>query len=175
MKKQIVTLALMGAVISGLWAQPALVGKEFTNITLTDANDKPKNIPYVGQKVLVLFYTDPDVKDVNDPLSEAIKKAGFSTNDYQGIGIANCKDTWLPNSAIRMKSRQKEQQFPGSVIMIDDSHKLSGALKLGDCNEKGIVLIVGKDKKIKYVKSILSQEESKAQIASVIKIIKSEL
>lgn len=49
------------------------IGQEISSIQLLDANDAPKAIPYVGTKVITLFYTDPDVKDINDPLSNAIK------------------------------------------------------------------------------------------------------
>jgi predicted transcriptional regulator len=152
-----------------------LIGKSVSTIPLIDPNDKPKNIPSIGEKVVMIVYTDPDVKDVNDPLSNAIKAKNYAKDKYQGIGIANCKDTWIPNAGIRFKARQKEQQFPGSVILLDEKLLLSKTWGFGDCNESGVVIIIGKDSKIKYLKSVKTPEDSKAIIAVVTKIIEEEL
>ena len=59
-----------------------------------------------------------------------------------------------------MKARQKEKQDRGSVILLDESRVLPTVLGLGDCNEKGVLLIVGKDKVIKFMKKISTEEES---------------
>jgi predicted transcriptional regulator len=149
--------------------------KAITAINLTDPNDNPKDVPWVGEKVLMLLYTDPDVKDVNDNLSNAVKAKNFPSDQYSGIGIANCKETWIPNAGIRMKSRQKEKQFPGSVILLDKDRILQKTLDLGDCNEAGVIIIIGKDKLIKYTKYVKTPEESKAIIPTVIQIITTEL
>jgi predicted transcriptional regulator len=150
-------------------------GKSMIALKISDANNDPKDIPYVGEKVLLLQYTDPDVKDINDKLSDAVKAKKFDQNKYQGIGIANCKDTWIPNAGIRMKARQKEKQFPGSIVMLDESHVLPKALGLGDCNNIGVLLIVGRDKVIRYMKRIASEEESLAAIPEVVKILEEEI
>lgn len=151
------------------------VGKIVGTLKLMDPNNNPKDIPFVGEKVIMILYTDPDVKDVNDPLSDAVKAKNFPKDKYAGIGVANCKDTWIPNAGIRMKSRQKEKQFPGSTIMLDTDRILPKTWGLADCNEAGVLVIVGKDKKIKYVKYIKNQDESKAAIQEVMKIITQEL
>jgi predicted transcriptional regulator len=152
-----------------------IVGKSFTALMISDANNEPKAIPFVGEKVLLIQYTDPDVKDINDKLSEAVKAKKFSDKLYQGIGIANCKDTWIPNAGIRMKARQKEKQFPGSVIMLDENHILSNAWGLGDCNGCGVVILVGKDKSVKFAKKIKSEEESLKAIPEVLKLLEQEI
>lgn len=151
------------------------VGKMMTALSISDGNNQPKQIPFIGEKVLLIQYTDPDVKDINDKLSDAVKAKKFDANLYQGIGIANCKDTWIPNAGIRMKARQKEKQFAGSVILLDENYVVSTALGLGDCNEKGVILIVGKDKAIKYMKKITSEEESLNATAEVISILETEI
>ena len=152
-----------------------IVGKMVGTVKLSDPNNDPKDLPYIGEKVIMVLYTDPDVKDVNDPLSDAVKAKNYPKDKYSGIGIANCKDTWIPNAGIRMKARQKEKQFPGSVIMLDTDLILPKAWGLSDCNEAGVIVVIGKDKKVKYIKYIKSQDESKASIAEVIKIISEEL
>lgn len=150
-------------------------GKTMTALKISDANNNPKELPYIGEKVLLLQYTDPDVKDINDKLSDAVKEKKFDQNKYQGIGIANCKDTWIPNAGIRMKARQKEKQFPGSIVMLDEAHVLPKELGLGDCNGIGVLLIVGKDKVIKYMKKVASEEESLKAVPEVLKILEEEI
>ena len=156
-------------------AQNAAIGTTVNKQVLNDPNDNPKVLPFLGEKVLAIFYTDPDEKDVNDPLSDAIKAKNFPKDKYAGIGIANCKDTWIPDAAIRMKARQKEKQFPGSIVLLDTKKILSASWGLGDCNNMGVVIIVGKDLKIKYIKYVKSQEESKSIIPIVLKTIEENL
>lgn len=151
------------------------VGQDVSAMQLLDGNDNPKVIPSIGTKVIVLIYTDPDVKDVNDPLSNAIKAKNYPKEKYLGIGVANCKDTWIPNIAIRKAVRDKEAQFPGSVILIDDKRILSKAWALGDCNDVGVVLVIGKDKKTKFVKKIKSKGESAGIISEVLQILDEEM
>ena len=59
--------------------------------------------------------------------------------------------------------------------MLDENYILSSAWGLGDCNSTGVVVIVGKDKSIKYVKKVKAEEESKAIVAEVIKVLENEL
>jgi predicted transcriptional regulator len=146
-----------------------------TSLMITDANNEPKAIPFVGEKVLLIQYTDPDVKDINDKLSDAVKAKKFDEKLYKGIGVANCKDTWIPNAGIRMKARQKEKQYAGSVIMLDEKHTVPTALGLGECDEMGVVIIVGKDKAIKYLKKIKTAEESQQAIPEVLAILEEEI
>ena len=156
--------------------QPAVaLGNSVTSLQLVDPNDNPKALPFIGEKVITIFYTDPDEKDVNDPLSDALKAKNYPKDKYAGIGIANCKDTWIPDAAIRMKSRQKEKQFPGSIILLDTKRIISKSWGLGDCNGAGVVIIIGKDTKIKFIKYVKSQTDSKALISSVLKIIEDNL
>jgi len=155
--------------------QYSIFGKPISSIQLKNGNDEPKSIPFVGEKVLTIFYTDPDVKDVNDPLSQAIAKKKYSLVNYCAIGIGNCSDTWFPNAAIRYKTRQKEEQYPLSVILLDDAYIVKKAWSLVDCDDAAIVMIVGKDKIVKYVKAVKTQEESIAIAPEVLKILDREL
>ncbi len=151
------------------------VGSLLQTVTLKDGNDIDKKIPFIGEKLVTVFYTDPDVKDVNDPLSNAIKERKYSATKYQGIGVGNCADTWIPNAAIRMKSREKEAQFKGSIILLDTDHILKKAWGFKETNETAIVVIIGIDKKVKFVSYVKTPEESKAIINEVLKVMDEEL
>ena len=130
------------------------------------------NIPFIGKKVLTIMYTDVDVADMNDPLSDAIKKKNYSSAKYQGIGIGNSKDApWKPDVFIRMAVKRKLKRYPGSVILLDEDRSFSKKLNLGDCNQKAVVMVVNKQGIIKYLKKISSQEESKAMIPEVLALM----
>lgn len=151
------------------------IGKTIVNVSIKTPDDKKSNIPFFGEKVLLVLYTDPDVKDVNDPLSDAVREKHYPKEKYVGIGIANCEDTWLPNSMIRYAGRQKQSKYPNSVILVDDNHIVSKSWELGNCNELGYVLIIGKDLKIKFAKAVKNQAESKAIISNVISTLEIEM
>jgi Predicted transcriptional regulator len=172
MKGKIKILVCLFAFISSANAQ---VGKTVSNVKLVDVKDTPRNLPFIGEKVLAVFYIDPDVQDVADPLTDALEARKFPKERFGAIGIVNCKDTWIPNNAIIAKSRQKQERFPQSVIMLDKSAQLTSAWQLGRSNNAAIVIIVGKDSKIKLIKTVKSREESKALIASLIRAVEDEL
>lgn len=165
-------IALISFCSINIWSQQ---GQQIEALTLLDPNDRTTKIPYVGEKVLMIVYTDPDVKDVNDPLSNSIKAKNFDPSSYAAIGVANCEETWIPNAAIRMKAKQKAEQFKGSVILLDEDNILQKEWELGDCNEKGVIIIVGKDRHIKYLKKVGTQEESRKITSEVIEIIEQEV
>ena len=175
MKTSIIALVLFFPFVTMLSQISLTAGKTVQNVTITNSNDEPVTLTDLGKKTVVIFYTDPDVKDVNDPLSDAIKARKYPSGNYLGLGIGNCADTWLPNSAIRYAARQKEKDYPGSVVLIDTDHLLSKAWGLGDCDDIAVVIIIGKDLKVKYIKTAKTQDDSKAMIGAVIKILDEEL
>jgi predicted transcriptional regulator len=127
------------------------VGDTVSSVQIKDANNNPAWIPDIGKKVLSLFYTDPDVKDQNESFRELLKAQKLDETRYRGIGVANLKDTWKPNFIIRKIIRGKMEKFK-SLILTDVDHTLKKKWNLGDTDEKDIVLIIGKDRKVHYFK-----------------------
>lgn len=180
MKKSRITLSSFAMIFIGSMLMAIGVGDRLPQVQLKTFNLTTEKwemggIPYLGTKVLTIFYTDVDVADMNDPLSNAIKAKNYPEAVYKGIGIGNSKDAPLkPDVFIRMAAKRKMKQFPGSVILLDETYAFRNALGLGDCNQKAAVFVVGKDGKIKYFKKISSAAESQAQIAEVIPILNRE-
>lgn len=146
---------LVVAVLLGL-LRPAhaelKVGDVLDNVTLQDANKQTAQIPNLGKKVLLLLYTDPDVADQNDPFGDQAKAQNFDQTRFQSIGIANLEDAPAkPNWIIRIIIRSKIKKY-AVEILTDPDRALVKAWNLGDCNNKSVVLIIGKDKKLKYLK-----------------------
>lgn len=151
-----------------------ITGKTFFNVKVKNAQNDDVMIPGIGSKVVIVFYTDPDCKDVNDPMSAAIKDGGFK-DKIAGIGVVNCTDTWIPDVLIRQGALKKEKQFQGSVILLDPKHILKKSCDLGNCNNASIVIIIGRDNKVKYSRTIKSEKESIEAIPEVIEVIGREL
>lgn len=133
-------------------ASAASVGQKLTNPELRDGNDKPAKIPDFGTKVLAIFYSDPDVSDQNDPFADKLKAANLDKSVYRGVGVANMKDTWLPNSVIRSIVRKKIEKYD-ATILTDPAHLLADAWALGNCDEKSVVVVLDKTGTVRYLKS----------------------
>lgn len=144
-----VPLALGLALLPGR-ASAAEVGDLLPNVELRDAADKPVQVPDLGVKILSIFYTDADVKDMNDPLADAMKARKYDETHYRGMGIVNLADSKAPNFLIRRAVREKIEKYK-STILTDPDRLLSKAWKLGDCNNTSVVLIVGRDGKLLHV------------------------
>jgi len=149
-------------------------GTKVSNVQIKDANDKPATIPHFGKKVLIVMYNDVDVADQNDPFANVVKDAKIDGKKLKAIGVANMKDApWKPNSIIRHMVRKKIKQFPGTIILTDPDYTLRNAWGLGNCNEKSVAIVVGKDKKVHYYKKgKLSAAESQEALAIIKKLVK---
>jgi len=152
----------------------ASVGQTLSNVQIRDSSDNPSWITGFGQQVITIFYTDPDVKDVVDPLGDAIKAKNYSRAKYRGVGVVNMKDTWLPDAAIRMAVRSKEKKFNTKALTDPDS-LLKTKWGLGNCNGYVVVIVIGKDKKVKYIKKVKTVAQSQAIASQVISVIEQEI
>jgi predicted transcriptional regulator len=128
----------------------AEIGAEAKGLELRDANDKPATIPDFGSKVLAIFYTDADVADMNDPLADKLKEIKLDESVYRGLGIVNLKDSKAPNFVIRGVVRGKIEKYK-SIILTDPNHALADGWSLGDCNNTSVIVVLGKDKKVRHV------------------------
>lgn len=70
-------------------------------------------------KVHVLFFVDPDEKDLNEYTADLIKKQNFPTDKMTSVGIINMAATWLPNFAIASSLKEKQKKFPNTIYVKD--------------------------------------------------------
>jgi predicted transcriptional regulator len=170
-KKSAVLVVLAITLIIGFSATNAFaikVGDSISNVNMRDSNDKPKAFPDFGSKVLLVLYTDPDVADINDAFGDAVKAAKLDENKFRSVGVANMKDTWKPNSIIRMVVRSKEKKY-GIIVLTDPSSILKNAWGLGNCDDTCATVLIGKDKKVYFYKK---GKVSGAESQEAIKIMK---
>ena len=128
-------LAVIGAVFVFLFAAGASadelnVGMTASDWSFEDADGKMYSMASWAGKVLLVNYVDPDESDLNEHLSDAMKKAKdegrLKEETYKGIGIADCAATWKPNVAIRLIAGKKAEKFK-TVILFDYDAKLRNA------------------------------------------------
>ncbi|MCK7509300.1 MAG: YtfJ family protein [Desulfobacterales bacterium] len=149
----------------------ASVGQELSNVQIRDENDKPATIPDFGTHVISLFYADTSVSDIADPLSDAIKAKKYDKGLYRGVGVANMKDSAVPNFVIRKIIKGKIEKYK-STILTDVDLTLPKAWGLGTCKGKSVFILIGKDKKIKYLKyADKNNPWNKAEIDNVLKMM----
>jgi hypothetical protein len=149
----------------------AAVGQVVSNPQIRNAEDNPATIPDFGTHVIGLTYANVAAGDLGDPQSDAIKAKKYDKTVYRGLGVANLKDSPIPNFLIRSKVRDKIKQY-NAVILTDVDLTLPKAWGLGDCKDKSVFILIGKDKKIKYLRYTDKKNPwTPAEISSVIKLI----
>lgn len=105
-------------------------------------------------KVSVLFYVDPDEKDLNNEASEALKQEKFSLQKYQSFAIINMGATWLPNFVISSSLEEKQKRYPNTIYVRDYKKVLVKTWGIADDNsdvlafDKSGNLIFWKDGKL---------------------------
>jgi len=149
----------------------AQVGQELTNPQIRDANDQPATIPDFGTHVVALTYADSSVGDLGDPLNDAMKAKKYNKEAYRGVGVANMKDSTAPNFLIRKIVRSKIEKYK-STILTDVDLTLAKAWGLGNCKGKSVFVLIGKDKKIKYLRYTDKDKPwTKTEIDAVLKTV----
>lgn len=139
--------------MAALAMTPALaleVGEAVDDVTLSDAWSRTAALPDFGKKVLVVFYTDADVADMNDPLADAMMKRQFSRERLRSFGVVNLRDSFMPNFLIRAVVKGKVEKY-ATTILTDETLALPKAWRLGACADTSVVIVVGADAKVKLV------------------------
>lgn len=83
-------------------------------------------------KVCVLFYVDPDKKDLNNDASEALAAEKFPRDKFQSLAIINMAATWLPNFAISSSLKEKQKKYPHTLYVRDNDKVLVKEWNIAD-------------------------------------------
>ncbi|MCP3925365.1 MAG: hypothetical protein GY714_22555 [Desulfobacterales bacterium] len=122
MKKIINSLLFILLFASVSYGLDLKVGEKADDWKFKDSENKVFSMENWKGKVLFINYVDPDEKDVNEHVNDAMKKAntdGFLTKEgYKGIGIVDCDATWKPNSIIKSVAGKKAKKFK-TIILFD--------------------------------------------------------
>jgi predicted transcriptional regulator len=129
MKKLIFTLlltSLAALTVNGQNGVMLAVGMKAPEWKFKDESKREFTMNSWAGKVLQVNYVDPDEKDLNEPFNEAIDKAvkvdkRIDSVFFKGIGITDCKSTWLPNGIIRMIAGNKAKKFKTTILFDYDA------------------------------------------------------
>lgn len=166
------SIITIGAVI----ALAATIGQVVATVQIMDAYKKPVTIPNIGTKVVAVYYNDYEGADVNDPSADVLKNAKLDEKTFYSCGIANLKDNpmWLADGIVRLVVKGKVEKYK-TDIFLDKNHAVKNAWNLGDCDNGSVTIVIGKDKKIKYLKKVTTKEESTAIAPALLALIKAEM
>jgi predicted transcriptional regulator len=129
MKKLVFTLlltSLAALMLNGQNSVMLAVGMKAPEWMFKDESKKEFTMNSWAGKVLQVNYVDPDEKDLNEPFNDAIDKAvkvdkRIDSVFFKGIGITDCKSTWLPNGIIRMIAGNKAKKFKTTILFDYDA------------------------------------------------------
>ena len=120
----------------------------------------------VSEKVIVLFYVDPDESELNNHVSDALKAENYPKEKYGSIGMANMAATWLPNFAINMKLKSKQEKHKETVYVKDLDKTLVKKWGLSDDNSD--VIVFGRDGRVLYS---VDGKFTDAQVKEIVKVV----
>ena len=170
MKKIIVALAVLGTSIMAVEKGKVPVPVTISGDKGGKTNGEAWKSSSLKGKVHIVFYVDPDKKELNEALSQALKKRHFDRSKYGSVAIVNMAATWMPNVAIEAKLKSKQKEFPDTVYVRDRDRVLVKKWALADDNSD--ILIFNKKGVLIYKKF---GKLSKAEISKVLSLIEKNL
>jgi predicted transcriptional regulator len=178
MKKMILTLLFTSLATILIHAQGGVkleVGMKAPEWKFMDANKKEFTMNSWAGKVLQVNYVDPDEKDLNEPYNEVVDKAvkvdkRIDSLKFKGIGITDCKSTWLPNGIIRSIAGSKARKFK-TTILFDYDASLQKLWGLPQDNYS--VVILDKNRVCRYIyKGKIPESENEKVVQLIIALTK---
>ena len=121
----------------------------------------------IKDKVYVIFYVDPDEKDVNEHFSAALKKKEYRKKGAFGsMAIINLAATWKPNFVIEKILKGKQEEFPDTIYVKDKNSVLVKEWEVAD--DASNILVFDKTGKLLFYKSGSMSEEDMSTAFSLI-------
>ena len=126
------------------------------------------NSQSIKDKVFVMFYVDPDEKDVNEHYSAALKAEKEAKRlSFQSIAVINLAATWKPNFVIEKILKGKQEKFPDTIYVKDKKSVLVNEWEIAD--DSSNILVFDKSGTLLFYKAGKMSDED---IANSFKIIK---
>jgi uncharacterized protein len=173
MKKTVFALLLVLLwTVSAAVAAELKVGDKAPDFRMKDSTGKEYSLdhPEFKGKVLYIAYIDPDEKDTNNHVEDALKKerdsGALDKTRYQGFGFANLKASAMPNFLIKSAIKSKQEKT-GAIVLLDYDYTILNLWGLK--NDSSDVVVLDKERICRYVyNGKLPQEE----LVKMIQIIK---
>ena len=124
MKKIVILLCMVALQLFGLE-----LGDKLPDIALTsndggylDSNRWTSKD--MDAKVNIIFYVDPDLKDLNDDFAKELQNLRLSEKELKVFVIINMQASWIPNMLIDTVLESKQKKFPEAHYVKDNSRVL---------------------------------------------------
>lgn len=150
------------------------VGDKAPDFKLKDAladKDYSLNSPELAGKVLYIVYASTSAADDNDHVSEALKadkdlERLKNENKYRGVGIANQKDSGVPNFVIKSVAKSKQKKT-GAVVLLDADFTIGNTW--GVPKKIATSILIDKNRIVRYIYSGKTPAENIPKIIALIK------
>lgn len=149
---------LLVALLATLNLSALSVGEVPKEVTIEGDNggnvvdDSAWNSSSIKDKVYVMFYVDPDEKDVNEHFSQALKEQEYRKKGAFGrMAIINLVATWKPNFVIEKILKSKQEEFPDTIYVKDKSSVLVKEWEIED--DASNILVFDKTGKLLFYKT----------------------
>lgn len=168
----LLALLLLLAGVSFSMAAELKVGDKAPDFKLQDSTGKEYTLedPRFKGKVLYIAYVDPDEKDTNNHVEEALKQeresGGLDKTRYEGFGFANLKATNLPNFIIKILIKNKQEKT-GALVLLDYDYTILNLWGLK--NHSSEVVVLDKDRICRYIYSGKLPPEELIKMIQIIK------
>jgi hypothetical protein len=157
------------------------VGMQAPEWIFKDADGNDFTMDTWSGKILQINYVDPDEAELNEPFNNELSKvvdAGrivdtycqgcnlISTDKFMGIGIVDCKATWIPDYLIKKIAGDKAEKFDTTILFDYDAElRKSWGLEKNSYN----VIILDKDRVCRaLIREKISDEKQEELIQLII-------
>ncbi len=167
--KKVLWIALVAANIFALdiGAKPPVVTLQGENGGHVK-DGSPWSSSMIRDKVYVMFYVDPDEKDKNERVAEALKAKHFDRSKYGSIAIVNMAATWKPNFIIQKILESKQKKYKDTIYVMDKNKVLVD--KWGLADDESDILLFDKDGKLLFYKAGRLSDEDIAKLIHIIEV-----
>jgi len=142
------TLSLSALTVGEIPKPITISGEKGGNVK----DDSAWNSNSLQGKVSVVFYVDPDEKDVNEHFSKALHKKEYrKRGPFQSLAIINLAATWKPNFVIEKILASKQKEFAKTIYVKDKASVLVKEWALDD--DASDVILFDKNGKVLFYKS----------------------
>jgi predicted transcriptional regulator len=145
----LITAANLFAITVGEKPKEVVIEKENGGLV---KDGSPWNSNMLKDKVYVMFYVDPDEKDLNEDFSQALKAKEYrKKGDFGSLAVINLAATWKPNFIIESILKGKQKEFPKTIYVKDKKSVLVNEWNLADDNSD--IIIFDKSGKVLFYKA----------------------
>ncbi len=128
----------------------------------------PWSSQMIKDKVYVMFYVDPDEKDKNERVAEALKARHFDRSKYGSIAIVNMAATWKPNFIIQKILESKQKKYKDTIYVMDKNKVLVKKWELAD--DDSDILLFDKDGKVLFYQAGRLSDEDIDKLIHLIEV-----